>query len=287
MAGMIVQPQFVTRLIQSRLTSDIRFAWSSPFGNAALFRQSVRAGLNASAVRAIPTVKVLGSPVTGQRWLDLGDHGINYGQCQAVTQSVGITIGAIAVGVSVGQEQWFSQRTASGVNFEQIVFAAGLNATLGTTNANLTLVARNSAGTNCHVIATSGCDGLPHVFIGGLGQNESYLYRDGVPLAVASTTLLTGTVTHGNQKVRVGNSADTISGGLGVDTGSLHFVVVWDRLLSPAEAMLWSANPWQIFEQRKRFSIRGAAAAVAAESNHRVPGGGWGGRVIAYPEVVM
>lgn len=151
----------------------------------------------------------------------------------------------------------FSQRIGSGSYTQtDFVFNAMSIDSLGATAGNLALTTYHAGSGG--VLATGQVDGKTHCWVAGNGPSNGFIFRDGVKQTLATSTRIS-TFTSAAQKLRIGNIADDSTATYPCDD-PVYFVVIWDRLLSEAEASAVSANPWQILRQSTNIALLKALA---------------------------
>ena len=204
----------------------------------------------------------VGDKGVARKWSRSANAGVDFGTTQVITQNSGVTVLVVANPTfAATMKVPFSQRLASGA-FTQTDFVFNSNGldSLGATAGSVTLTTYHAASGG--VRATSQIDGQTHCWVAGNGTANGYIFRDGVKQTLANSTRMS-TFTASTQKLRVGNMGDDASTTYPCDD-PVYLVVVWDRLLSEAEARSVSENPWQVFQPlpRRIFASVSAGGGV-------------------------
>lgn len=177
---------------------------------------------------------------------------MNFGTVQPISQNNGLTVLAVAAPTaSTSLKMAFSQRLQGGA-FTQTAFIFNTKDILdisAPTSGSVLLANYNNTGSG--VAADSQIDGLPHCWIAGNSASSGYIFRDGVKQTLSVDTRTVSTLTNTSQQARIGNVAANART-TEVHDDPLFLVVVWDRMLSEAEAKTVSANPWQLFRPIQR-----------------------------------
>jgi hypothetical protein len=206
--------------------------------------------VGARTVQAFGETAYNSSPVgdkgVARKWSRSANAGVDFGTQQIITQNSGVTVLVVAAPTSAATMKVpFSQRVAGGSYTQtDFVFNSSSIDSLGATAGTVVLTTYHSAPGG--VKADSQIDGKTHCWIAGNGSANGYIYRDGVKQTLSTSTRIS-TFYNASQKLRVGNMGDDASTTHPCDD-PVYLVVVWDRLLSEAEAKTVSENPWQIFK---------------------------------------
>ncbi|MDE2441179.1 MAG: hypothetical protein KGP14_09150 [Betaproteobacteria bacterium] len=250
------QPQVGALLDRGNPITRGAYAWlpSSPrvlIGGAKQLTASAETAYNSSPI---------GDEGVARKWSRSANAGVDFGTNQIITQNAGATVLVVAAPTSVATMKVpFSQRVGSGA-FTQTDFvfnSVGLDS-LGASAGTVVLTTYSGASGGVH--AASQIDGKTHCWVAGNGPSNGFIFRDGVKQTL-STSTRTSTFTAGTQKLRIGNIADDATTTYPCDD-PVYLVVVWDRLLSEAEAKAVSDNPWQVFRApTQNIALMKAAAA--------------------------
>lgn len=192
----------------------------------------------------------VGSVGVARKWSRSANAGIDFGATQAITQNAGVTVLVVAAPTAAASMKVpFSQRIGSG-NYTQTDFtfnAASIDS-LGATAGQLALTTYHAGSGG--VLAAGQVDGRTHCWVAGNGPGNGYIFRDGIKQALSTSTRMS-TFAAGVQKMRIGNIADDTTTTYPCDD-PVFLIIVWDRLLSEAEAQVASAYPWQLLLPERR-----------------------------------
>lgn len=249
-------PQHAVEIDQSNPLSQGAYAWLPSSPRLLIGKRPV------SASGETGNSSPVGDAGIARKWLRASGAGVDFGVQQIITQNRGVTVLIVAAPTAgANMKVPFSQRIGSG-NYTQtdFVFNAATIDSLGAASGNLALTTYHAGSGG--LLATGQVDGKRHCWVAGNGPTNGYIFRDGVKQTLATSTRAS-TFTGATQKLRIGNMADDTTTTYPCDD-PVYLVIVWDRLLSEAEAEIACANPWQILKPAGGIDIALQAIFAAA-----------------------